>query len=441
MGFQGADEGPYPYCQRYKKSALFNAYPQLGPDKHFLEQNGRSNSWYGDFGARATRLLCKKAAKIRKNVVFLLSRKGGPRRGVKDCDYWFNYEFLELRDPKSGVIKITWVNFEKWTETETYWKRGDPDPDEKWKNDPRNPNRGGGGGNVINLLPGDENLRNTLLNPATALIGGGVILQSLPPAAASLEIGGGALLDGFRGSLPAIPSIQGSQDSDSQELKTDEIDQPDLGEQWPKNTPGTIVKQAMALPDDASISSDPLWPNALRSRDFGPTCRGWPEWATPGSAVKWPSLPVSDTGVRSPSDDSDTFNLRAEAGQLWDFVHSNIGDNAMMIDVIQTRLQQPDVMGASTCQLDVTIYDKSNEIVAQQSGAVAAAEELDIEGTKLPVPMSVWWTADSDAIQFRNGIRGPAWNSNSFSNLYHCQASPWQDDKRTIRCGYIAVAQ
>ena len=55
-GLQGAQAGPYLYTEVQGKGALFNAWPKIGPEQHYLAQTSRSHSWYQDFTGRVERL-------------------------------------------------------------------------------------------------------------------------------------------------------------------------------------------------------------------------------------------------------------------------------------------------------------------------------------------------------------------------------------------------
>ena len=441
--------GEYLYTKSVPgKKGLFDSWPRRGNTWHYCAPNGRSQRWFPDFWSRIERIFFEREA---KGVVELLTRPEGPRRGFesRSCDHFFMFTFPALR-ANIKVSKIVKVHYNAWTVREDYWVRDvDPDdPDDEWYRRSNDPDRGGptGGGN--NIIEPPETYWQNKLGPAAAAVAG-----TLPPAAAAVlpvlpvlpaaAVGVGEnLLDGLRG--------QDHQDQEGSQLN-DVIDHP-----WPANIPDEPVeKQAMVPPGDPSVSFDSLWGRALGPRDLGGACRDYPEW---GKLLDYymktqpKSSPDGKTQPQGLSDDN-TFRLHADSqpgspfipppvGQLWGALKSTFNGNVMKVDVVQTRLYQTATTDSTaTCQLDVTVRDGSDQIVATQKGPVADTEELSVVSAKLPVPISVWWSSQDDQLHFRSGYGAAAWDSTEESDSHQCQVSAWQDDARTVSCTYPSANQ
>lgn len=408
------------YTLQFTRFIVWNCYPEVTPGTHFLDRNFRSRRWNEDFWRRSLRIAILRGA---RGGVHLVSR--GPNGPRDSCEDWHRRQFPQLR----AILAVKWIDLidiDTLEVVKRYWQRENFDTESK--DNPSGIDGGGGGGNIMNGgREGGNPVINNLVGAGNTLIGGGgvaaAVVESIPPA---------VWVGGTVGANLLSNVLKGSPSPD--EL-TDVIDHPNLGEQWPANLPaGSIGKQAMVLPNDASNLFDISQGTAMRPRDLGSTCNralGWEKF----SEFRWNPPPGSTNG--GPSNSEPLFQVGLGAlvppvgplNKLFNPLAKGSG-NLLTVNVVQTRLQPPAEAEAGTCHLDVTILDGSNKLIASQNGDIEDSLELRVETPNLPSSFLLSWTGlqDSSLIHFRYGRQ--SWDSTDSI----CQTGPYVDDKRTVSC-------
>lgn len=423
------------YTQSFQRHTIWTTYPILPPGRHFMEQADRSWSWFQDFERRCV----LHSNLMAKGGVHLLAPPEGP---APDCEDWYRREYPQLR----AVQAVEWIDLISiytLRRVRRYWTRGDPEPD---SDDPESPDSpSGDGGNIIN--GGAENPGiDSVLGTGTAILEGdgpaaaaAAVLESLPPAVLSTgTTDAGLFLNGLKGSTatPPIPPTA-PPSTTPPDQQTDVIEHPNhLGDGWQANMPSALFEnQAAVPPDDTSNPFGMSQGTTLRPRGLGSTCSrccslrsGWTilaaylRDASPRSSNGGPLFRISLDALRPP------------VGPLYNLLSSPFRGGVLMVNVIQTCLQQE--AEAGTCNLDVTVLDGSNQRIASQDDNVDDSLEFRVEIPNLQTSLFLSWTGPqgSGPIHFRyDGAVGQSWDSTDTSK---CRTDPYVDGERHVSCTF-----
>ncbi|MCJ1464620.1 hypothetical protein MMC07_003233 [Pseudocyphellaria aurata] len=195
----GSDDGDTieQFCHGYGTNWLRDCFPEGS-----LFRNGRSDRWYLDFWYRFNVIFLQKA----QGVVYMLSRKTGPRPQFEDCDFWYEVQFPTLKANRR-VTRILAVNDQHFDDQWIYWKPGDERPrtrdegkigeDESELGDVGNRPSGDyqpyegdenyGGGNVMNAFGGALGAGLTGASGLLRAVVGGPKPPTVPPGGATKE--------------------------------------------------------------------------------------------------------------------------------------------------------------------------------------------------------------------------------------------------------------